>query len=275
MRLDECGEMLRPLFCDNILDLNDHMEKFRDLMMELDYSFEGAGARSINSALMVIRGALGSGKTTLGAWMIAEMIRLQGDDPWAVFHVRELPFDTDESRTSAFTQLQDQIAAVPKGKHVAVLVDNITAASLNAAIACYEKLRAWPKLFVLTTHNLKLLDADERTMGGSVPIEVFTLREMTAADADAYVAHRLPQYRDPERAEIEALSPIFPFEPGQPGRVVQRGEDQGASPVVLRQLNTHFRKRLAAHARHVRELQLPAVEQVPADTLPQYLMSDQ
>jgi hypothetical protein len=36
-------------------------------------------------------------------------------------------------------------------------------------------------------------------MGGAARIEVFTLRQITPADADAYVAHRLPQYRDPHR----------------------------------------------------------------------------
>jgi hypothetical protein len=203
------------------------MARFHDLMTERGYVFEGEGARSMDSALVVIRGALGSGKTTLGAWMIAEMARLPGD-PWACFHLPEPAEDTDTARINALNELRNQIAAVPEGSHVAALVENVTAASLAAAIARYKSLQAWPRLLVLTTHNLKLLDADERMMGDSARIEVFTLRQITAADADAYVEHRLPQYRDPQRPEIEAISPVFPFRPGLPGRFVQRRTDQGS-----------------------------------------------
>jgi hypothetical protein len=164
---------------------------------------------------------------------------------------------------------------VPKGSHVAALVENVSAASLSAAIARFNELQDWPRLFVLTTHNLKLLDADERTMGGTARIEMFTLRQITAADADAYVAHRLPQYRDPQRPEIEAVSPVFPFPPGLAGRFVQRGANMGELPVVLRQLNTHFRGKLAEHARRLRSRPgHTPVETAPAAALADYLLPE-
>jgi len=266
---------LRPLFCNEILDLETHMARFHDLMIERGYMFEGDAVRSTDSALVVIRGAIGSGKTTLGAWMIAEMARLPGDEPWACFHVPEPAEDTDSARVAALDRVRDQIAAVPAGNHVAVLVENVSVASLNAAIARFNELEDWPRLFVVTTHNLKLLDADERTMGGAARIEVFTLRQITPADADAYVAHRLPQYRDPHRQEIEELSPVFPFAPGAAGRFVQRGADAGAVPVVLRQINTHFRSKLAEHARRLRSRpgHVP-IENVPAAALTDYLLPE-
>ena len=251
LRLDQCDALLRPLFCSDILGLDNHKEQFCDLMSERGYELGESGSRSSESALVVIRGALGAGKTTLGAWMIAELAKLPGD-PWRLFHVPEPKEDTDTARIAALDDLQRQIEEVPKGTHVAVLVENLTEVSLDAAVARFELLVHWPRVFVLTTHNIKLLDADERLLGGSARIEVFTLRQIKPADADAYVAHRLPQYREPQRPEIEALSPVFPFPPGLAGRYVQQGEDRGAAPVVLRQLNTHFRGRLAEHARYLR-----------------------
>jgi hypothetical protein len=274
LRLDQCDALLRPLFCAGILDLDVHMERFHDLMTERGYEFDGLGARSMDSAIVVIRGALGSGKTTLGAWMIAEMARLPGD-PWKVFHVPEPAEDTDTARIEALNGLRNRIATVPEGSHIAALIENVTTASLAAAIGCYRALQAWPRLLVVTTHNLRLLDADERMMGDSARIEVFTLRQITATDADAYVAHRLPQFRDPQRPEIEAVSPVFPFPSGLPGRFVQRGADQGGVPVVLRQLNTHFRRRLAEHVRHLRgKPDHSPVETAPGEQLANYLMPE-
>jgi hypothetical protein len=274
LRLDQCSDLLRPLFCAGILDLDSHMTRFHDLMTERGYVFEGDGVRSADSALVVIRGAVGSGKTTLGAWMMAEMSQLPGE-PWACFHVPEPAEDTDTSRVAALDGLHEGIAAVPKGNHVAALVENVSAASLTAAIARFNGLQDWPRLFVLTTHNLKLLDADERTMGGTARIAVFTLRQITPADADAYVAHRVPQYRDPHRREIDQISPVFPFAPGLAGRFVQRGADAGAVPVVLRQLNTHFRSKLAEHARRLRSTPgHTPVEAASAAALADYLLPE-
>lgn len=274
LRLDQCGELLQPLFCTGILDFETHMEWFHYLMIERGYVFGDDAARSTDSALVLIRGAMGSGKTTLGAWMIAELARLPGE-PLACFHVPEPAEDTDTARIAALDRLRDQIAAVPAGNHVAALVENVSAASLTAAIARFKEAQNWPRLFVLTTHNLKLLDSDEKTMGGTVRIEVFTLRQITPADADTYVAHRLPQYRDPNRPEIVELSPVFPFAPGLAGRFVQRGADAGAVPVVLRQLNTHFRGKLAEHARRLRSKpDFVPVENAPAAALPDYLLPE-
>jgi len=228
----------------------------------------------MESALVVIRGAIGSGKTTLGAWMIAEMARLPGE-PWKCFHLREPEEATETARVVELDKLRERIKSIPVGNHVAALVENVSAASLSAAIARFNGLEDWPRLLVLTTHNLKLLDADDRTMGGAVPIEVFTLRQIIAADADAYVAHRLPQYRDPKRQEIENVSHVFPLLPGQAGRFVQQGVDAGAVPVVLRQLNVYFRRKLAEHARILRARpgHVP-VEGAPAAALADYLLPE-
>ena len=65
LRLDQCYDVLRPLFCPSILGLDKHMVRFRDLMRERGYIFEGEKFRSTDSALVVIRGAIGSGKTTI------------------------------------------------------------------------------------------------------------------------------------------------------------------------------------------------------------------
>jgi hypothetical protein len=206
--------------------------------------------------------------------MIAEMARQPGC-PWACFYVPEPAEDTETARVAALDRLHDGIAEVPVGNHVAALVENVSSASLTAAIARFNELQDWPRLFVLTTHNLKLLDADQRILGGAARIEVFTLRQITPADADAYVAHRLPQYRDPRRPEIDKLSPVFPFPPGLAGRFVQRGVDAGAVPVVLRQLNTHFRGKLAEHARRLRSRpgHIP-VASAPAAALSGYLLPE-
>ncbi|MCP3460320.1 hypothetical protein [Bradyrhizobium sp. CCGUVB23] len=250
------------------------MARFRDLMTERGYLFDVGAVPSTDSALVVIRGAVGSGKTTLGAWMIAEMMR-QPNCPWACFDVSELDQDTETARVAALDRLCNGIGGVPAGDHVAALVENVSSASLAALIARFNQLQDWPRLFVVTTHNLKLLDADERILGGAARIEVFTLRQITPADADAYVAHRLPQYRDPHRPEIDELSAVFPFPSGLAGRFVQRGVDAGAVPVVLRQLNTHFRGALAEHARRLRSRpdHEPVEKALPA-ALPGYLLPE-
>lgn len=274
LRLDECGELLRPLFCTQILGLETHQARFHELMTERGYVLDGEGARAVDSALVLIRGAIGSGKTTLGSWMIAELARLPGN-PLACVYVPEPAEDSDAARIASLNLLRERIAAVPRGHHVAALVENVTSASMNAAIACFKELVSWPRLFVLTTSNLKLLDADAKTLGGTARIEAFTLRQITAADADAYVAHRVPQFRDPKRQELDALSPTFPLPQGFAGRVVQKTANDGEVPVVLRQLNTHFRGQLVRHASRLRSrtghVPLP---QATAETLIDYMMPE-
>jgi hypothetical protein len=274
LRLDQCADLLEPLFCGGILDIDAHMTKFHRLMRRLGYQFSGNPARSMQSALIVIRGAIGSGKTTLGARMIADMARLPGK-PFACFYVPDHAQDTDNTRVAALDGLHDKIAAIPAGNHVAALVENVSEASLKAAVSRFNMLENWPRLFVLTTHNLKLLDADERTMAGEATIEVFTLRNVTPDDAEAYVKHRLPQYRDPRRSEIEDLSSVFPFRPGQAGRYVQGHADKGAVPIVLRQLNTRFGEMLTEHADKLRlRPGLVPVVKAEAAALEDYLLPE-
>lgn len=270
LRLDQCDDLLRPLFCKDILGLEKSMAKFRRLMMERGYIFGRNAKRSIDSAMPVIRGAMGSGKTTLGAWMIAEIARLPGD-PFRCFHVPELA-GTDWD--GAINGLREKFTEVPRGTHVAVLVENVSAANLPHATRLFTELEHWPRLFVVTTHDIELLEEDERTMEGEARIEVFTLGQITAADADAYVAHRLPQYREPNSPAIVQLSPVFPFARGGPGRFVQRSGAAQAAPVVLRQLNAHFRSRLADHAFDLSERNLLPVEDAPPERLPDYLLPE-
>lgn len=272
LRIDKCPDLLTPLLCQSILDLDTHMGRFHELMEERGYAFGEHASRAMNSALIVIRGAVGSGKTTLGAWMIAEMARLPGE-PWHVDHLPD--HETERDWLAALERVDNRIAAVPPGTHVAVLVDNVSQSRLNAVVGFFNKLDSWPRLFVVTTHNLELLDKDDWLRSGAAAIEDFTLRQITPADADAYVAHRLPQYRDPKREEIDALSAVFPFATGSPGRLVQREVDLGATPVVLRMLNTHFNKKLAEHARKLRNRQehVP-VGSVAAEALADYLLPE-
>jgi len=274
LRIDQCADELKPLLCTEILDFEAHMKRFHEVMTALGYGFDGEGRRSLDSLLIVIRGARGAGKTTLGAWMISEFARLPGD-PVRCLHLTEPAVDTDEARIKALCGLHDSVTQIPLGNHVAALVENVSAVSLNSAIARFNDLQDWPRLFVLTTHNLKLLDADEKTLGGTARIEVFTLRGITAADAESYVAHRLPQYREPRRAEIDAVSPVFPLPVGLAGRFVQQSEDAGKDSVVLRGLNAHFRSRLARHAQLLRARpDHISVSSAPPDALVKYLMGD-
>lgn len=83
LRLDQHQDLNR-LFCRDILGLDKIMANFHQLMMKLDYRFDGDGERGFESVLVVIRGSKGAGKTTLGAWMIAEIARLPGD-PLKIF----------------------------------------------------------------------------------------------------------------------------------------------------------------------------------------------
>lgn len=115
---------------------------------------------------------------------------------------------------------------------------------------------------------------DERALGGNVAIAVFDLRNVESADADAYLEHRLPQFRDPERQEILDLSPVFPFPCGLAGRCVKR-DGPSAAPIVLRQMNAHFRKVLADHAMALSGQPEPiSMETVSAADLPRYLISE-
>ena len=74
LRLDQHQDLNR-LFCRDILGLDKIMANFHQLMMKLNYKFDGNGERGLESVLVVIRRSIGAGKTTLGAWMIAEIAR--------------------------------------------------------------------------------------------------------------------------------------------------------------------------------------------------------
>jgi hypothetical protein len=245
LRLDQCDALLRPLFCPLVLDLDTHAAHFFRFMQARGYSFKEKPKRSLNSALIVIRGAIGSGKTTLGAWMMSEMAKLPGK-PWKSFSVSAE--EKDRGADFHLDKLDAQIAEVPKGAHVAALIENVSDTSIHAAISSFNRLQDWPRLFIITTHNLKLLDADERTLSGEARIEIFTIRDVAPADADKYVSHRMRQFHSDERPQFEKQSAIFPFADGVPGRSVQKNSDAGGSPMAMRQLNTNFGEKLSEYA---------------------------
>jgi hypothetical protein len=50
LRLDQCPDLLQPLFCKGILDLETHMARFHDLMTERGYVFEDDPVPSTDKA---------------------------------------------------------------------------------------------------------------------------------------------------------------------------------------------------------------------------------
>ena len=204
--------------------------------------------------------------------MNAEIARLPGDPPRVV----SPPEPADETPGAFRTTLDAmaaEIAQVPRDTPVAALIRNVTQDTLNAAITRFNELPHWPRLFVLTTSNLKLLAADARMIGGKAEIEPLDLRNVEPGDAEANVAHHVPQFRDPDRPEIREVSGTFSFPPGPAGRLVQH-RTEGAAPVLLRQLNAHFRSVLTDHAEALFSRPAPPVAGAPAEALAGYLLSE-
>jgi hypothetical protein len=278
LRLDQCPELAR-LFCDTILNVPDHQLRFHRLMRSRGYSFEGAGERGDDSAMVVIRGAQGTGKTTLGSWMLAEITQLQGESAFELFCVPEpnerMPPTKPEFDAAIEALLTRIKARVQAGGYIAVTIENLTRDTLDRAVELFGQLGDYTRFFVLTTHDITLLDTDERLLAGSARIEVFTLGTVSPSDAEAYVAHRITQFRDPERAEITRVSPIFPLLPGIVGQSVSRpGPDGGATPVPLRVLNSKLRQQLSDHHERLEQKGLVAVANAPAESLPDYLLRE-
>jgi hypothetical protein len=127
LRLDQCADVLQPLLCTEILDFQTYVMKFREIMSALGYGFDGEGKRAADSVLIVIRGAKGAGKTTLGAWIVSELARLPGESVTCLHVPDPAPaIDADEARIAALRDPRDSIHKVPHGNHVAGLVENVT-----------------------------------------------------------------------------------------------------------------------------------------------------
>src|SRR5262249_17390477 len=156
-----------------------------------------------------------------------------GEQPWRQF---ELPAPSEArawTKTefeTATGKLQSEIEKGSQaGDHISVLLEDVTNETWYRAVGLLEKFKNRTRFCVITTHDLKLLDQDPRALTGSVRVEVFTIAAVFPTDAEAYITHRVQQFREPQRPELSAM---FPFTPDYIKHCIT--DD---SPVTLRVLN--------------------------------------
>jgi hypothetical protein len=145
----------------------------------------------------------------------------------------------------------------------------------NRAVGRLEQFKNRSRISVITTHDLNLLDEDPRSLGGSVRVEVSTLPPVKPEDAEIYVRHRVQLFRDPDRPEITAVSPMFPFTQSSIRRcVADSGPVEAGSPVTLRVLNAQLRSRIDEQHEAILRLGLADVGIAETADLSKYLLQE-
>jgi hypothetical protein len=180
-----------------------------------------------------------------------------------------------EFETAALKLQADIVDGSQAGDHIAVLLEDVTKATWHRAVGLLEQFKNRSRFSVITTHDLSLLDEDPRSLGGSVRVEVFTLAPVKPEDAENYVRHRVKLFRDPDRPEITAISPMFPFTQSSIRRcVADSGPLDTSSPVTLRVLNAQLRSRIDEQHEVVLKRGLADVATANAAELSRYLLEE-
>ncbi len=202
---------LLALYSEDAGPFKEHVERFLSTISQFGYDPKKEELCS-EPFIFLIKGSIGSGKTTLANVMVYHLKRANpaGDrlvvfDPWP-----EERFDIFTKQETEIGKLETQILdQLSKGKYCCVMVDNLVAGAEEKAFQLYARLIKTNLTFLFLISG----DADIRGksyLNTQFKIYPFDTKELTEETAMRFVQHRINFYR---HLKLPALAnhSIFPF----------------------------------------------------------------
>ena len=158
------------------------------------------------SAILLIVGPQGSGRSTLANMLAASVLRSSGHKANAKpFKSFELRFSNHVEPSDLPRKFADSVEEISKAYsdfsgNVLLLIENLPGLAFNQVLDASERLIRLNRVFIVTSTESGLLKRD--LDASVVHIEAVELTRLTAEQAAAWIKHRVPQYRD---GDIPAL----------------------------------------------------------------------
>jgi hypothetical protein len=213
LRVHEEASLLK-LYSEEAGPFKEHVVKFLSTVSGFGYDPDNADLGS-EPFIFLIKGSIGSGKTTLANVMVHHLKRAnpKGDllvvfDPWA-----EERFDIHTKQEAEIEKLEKRILdQLSKGKYCCVLIDNLVAGAEERAFQLYARLIKTNLTFLFLISG----DADIRGksyINTQYKIYPFDTKELTPETAINFVRHRIHLYRSEEQFRLPELAKynVFPF----------------------------------------------------------------
>jgi energy-coupling factor transporter ATP-binding protein EcfA2 len=169
------------------------------------------------SAILLIVGPSGSGRSTLANMLAAHVLRSSGHQanikPFKVF---DLPFSNYVEPPDLLTRFAAKVDEISQAfsdfsGNVLLVIENLPGSAFNQVLDASERLIRLNRVFIVTSTDSALLKRD--LDASIVHIEAVELTRLTAEQVAAWIKHRVPQYRNGDipalRNEPESL--LFPF----------------------------------------------------------------
>jgi predicted AAA+ superfamily ATPase len=171
---------LRVDLCEKVVELYcEELEKFRQLEAEFKEQLrqEGYSAgkkRSNSSFVIIVRGPQGSGKTTLASKFLKILHETgqPGDPDWVSKATEFRDISLDDQQLSGveieqtLEKLKQRITSSSDKLHVSALIDNVTETAIGEVLKLFRQLSDRRRVFILTAHDLKLLDKNLACLSG-------------------------------------------------------------------------------------------------------------
>ena len=206
--------------------------------------YEAEKSRGLSNLVAVVRGGIGSGKTTLAAKFLRYLLSCSGpDDPEWTDVGKSFP-DNDITRALTTEKEIEEVcgyienALDGKGEEnwAYAFIENVTKASLGSVLGVYDNAGSCTRVFILTTDDVDLVMDDP-----AYPIEVadYQLGELDVDAAIAYARFRVDRFRHDDHRETQLCDSMFPLLAEVVRQWTERDPKATVSnPLVIRVLNT-------------------------------------
>jgi hypothetical protein len=182
---------------------------------------------ALRERIVVIRGGRGTGKTTFASYVKRKLSSAPAPKgKWSSWDLElprsEGPVDIEElsARFEALkTAVVTKLGAGPGS--VLLFIDNLPNGGTDLFTELtnlYESLKCYFRAMVVTTEDQAL--SRDQLDWYAPEIKLFEIENSTPSDLHKYVRRRVSWSRDPNRAELEAASELFPFAPEAVQRVM-------------------------------------------------------
>ena len=180
--------------------------------------------------ILVIAGGKGTGKTSLASFVKRRVLQKSSIPTvnWKDFETG-FPWVADPTRPTLFVDRMTALRATLTGalsngrENVFLFLDDVPPAGFDAVLNLYQDFKDHNQIYVVTTTDVALAQK-ELNWTVAARVKVLQPRNVNVAELQAYIAERVALYRDPNRAEFDNLSKIFPWAMSAAARLV------GATP---------------------------------------------
>lgn len=194
----------------------------------------------LNSFIFLVRGPIGTGKTTLMNLMIRSLKRCKPPSEWVPFHAQFKLIPNETEQNKELDNVRDKIEkGAQPGNYCYLVLDNLTQGAVDKAFNLYNDFQERFQLSIfVTTSDSELRQKTWATY--ALPIEAYDTAELSPENAVSFIRSRVRTFRDPASAVALATRELFPFnEENIKSAVKAKGiaYDEGKKIITIRQFS--------------------------------------